>query len=423
MPSVEEEVDKCIECGYCEPKCPSRELTLTPRQRIVVRRAIRRLESSPGDRSLLAALERDFPYDALDTCAADGLCATACPVAIDTGQLTKRFRAARHSALSRRLAAAVATRFSLVEPLLRAALRAGHLGESLLGERMMRGITRGIRAIAGDEVPIWSAGMPRAAKAARPTTSKAGAAAVYFPACISRTMGALPGEPEEMSLLDAMVAVARRAGVSVFIPDDVDGTCCGVPFSSKGYDEAHAIATNRAVERFWRWSEEGRLPVVVDTSPCTHGLLHARESLTEENRRKYDALRILDAVDFVHDALLPRLTVSRKESSALLHPVCSLTKMGTAWKLEAIARASADRVAVPPSAGCCGFAGDRGLLYPELTESAMRAEAAEARDEAAAGHWSSSRTCEIGMTRATGAVYRSFVFLVEKVTRPAEPQD
>ena len=35
---VEAEVDRCVECGYCEPVCPSKDLTTTPRQRIVLRR-------------------------------------------------------------------------------------------------------------------------------------------------------------------------------------------------------------------------------------------------------------------------------------------------------------------------------------------------------------------------------------------------
>ena len=62
-----------------------------------------------------------------------------------------------------------------------------------------------------------------------------------------------------MSLMEAFVTVAQRAGEPVWIPDDVEGTCCGVPFSSKGYDQAHAVAVNRAIERFWEWSDEGRL--------------------------------------------------------------------------------------------------------------------------------------------------------------------
>lgn len=417
MPTVEDEVDKCIECGYCEPKCPSRELTLTPRQRIVLRREMTRLESEGRNAPLLAALEAEFPYAAVDTCAVDGLCATACPVSIDTGQLTKRLRKARHSERARKAALAIARRFATVEPLLRTGLRAGHLVQSVLGAGAMAGITRAMRAVVGKPFPQWSAEMPRAAKAARPATTKAGAAAVYFPACISRTMGALPGEPSETSLMEAFVAVAQRAGTPVFIPEDVEGVCCGVPFSSKGYTEANAFAANRAIERFWAWSDEGRLPVVVDTSPCTYGMKGSRPNLTPENQDRFDRLTILDGVAFTHDTLLPKLTAKRKSGPVALHPVCSLTKMNLGAKLEGIARFCSDDVTVPLSAGCCAFAGDRGFLHPELTASATKHEAAEVRAKGCEEHLSSSRTCEIGMTRATGEVYRSYMFLLEKVTR------
>lgn len=30
-PTVESEVDRCVECGYCAPACPSKNITLTPR--------------------------------------------------------------------------------------------------------------------------------------------------------------------------------------------------------------------------------------------------------------------------------------------------------------------------------------------------------------------------------------------------------
>ncbi len=420
IPSVEEEVDRCIECGFCEPLCPSRDLTLTPRQRIVVRREMARLDETRSDASLRAGLEADFPYDALDTCAVDGLCATACPVKIDTGTLTKRFRAARHSALAKWAASRAARSFNLVEPALRTGLRAGHAIQSLFGARAMAGLTRALRTLAGGSFPLWSAEMPRAARAPRTRTSPAGAQAIYFPSCLSRTMG--PGAGDDAPpLVDTMVALAARAGVPVHVPEDAAGTCCGVPFSSKGYTEAHAIAANRAIASFWRWSDGGRLPVFVDTSPCTYGLLHCREALTEENRRRFDALTILDGVAFVHDILLPKLAVTRKEPAAVLHPVCSLVKMGLVPKLEAMARACAETATIPPDAGCCGFAGDRGFLVPELTASATRLEAVEvreARGAGSAGHWSSSRTCEAGLSRATGERYRSFVHLVERATRP-----
>jgi D-lactate dehydrogenase len=416
LPTVEEEVDKCIECGYCEPQCPSRELTLTPRQRIVLRREIVRLQSSGADGLLKRELEGDFSYQALDTCAVDGLCATACPVGIDTGQLTKRFRKAAHPAWSHRVARVVARRFAVLEPALRAGLGAGHLVQAIAGAGTMKGLTRLARTLSGGTFPEWGAEMPRPA-GARPVTRRDGAAAVYFPACLSRVFGSIPGERGGTSVMDALVAVSARAGKPVWIPPDVAGTCCGVPFSSKGYADAHVEAVSRAIDRFWAWSDGGRLPVVVDTSPCTYGLLHARPFLGEESQARFDKLRILDGITWVHDELLPRLDVKTRAGRVALHPVCSAVKMNLTPKLERVAAAFSAGVTVPREAGCCGFAGDRGFLVPELTASATRREAAEIAAGAYDGHYSSGRTCEIGMTRATGSVYRSYLHLVEEATR------
>ncbi len=415
MPGVEEEVDKCIECGYCEPKCPSRELTLTPRQRIVVRREMARLETTRENPALLGSLSEAFPYMALKTCAVDGLCATACPVGIDTGQLTKRFRRASHSPRAQKLALTVARNFATLEPAVRLGLRSGHVVQAIFGDAAMPMLTRILKAFGWAHQ--WSPEMPKAAKGKLPVTQRQGAQAIYFPACISRTMGHLPGEDASISLVEALVAVSARAGVPVHIPTDVAGTCCGVPFSSKGFDQAHRFTVNQAIERFWTWSHEGELPVVVDTSPCTYGLTTCRNYLTPENQAKFDKLTILDAVAFAHDVLLPRLQVKRRIGSAVLHPVCSLTKMALAPKLEGVAKALAEKVTVPKDAGCCGFAGDRGFMVPELTASATKHESAEVRKGAFDAHLSSSRTCEIGMTRSTGSVYRSFVYLLEASTR------
>ncbi len=282
----------------------------------------------------------------------------------------------------------------------------------------MNALTRATRAVVRRPVPLWSRDMPRAAPARRPATVKARAQAVYFPSCISRVMGHLPGEPDGISLMEAFVTVARRASVPVWIPGDVQGTCCGVPFSSKGYDEAHGIAVNRAITRFWEWSDHGRVPIVLDTSPCTYGLTTSRGALTLVNQEKFDQLRIVDSVAFVHDHLLPRLTIHRNASSVALHPVCSVIKMNLSGKLEGIARACSREVIVPLHAGCCGFAGDRGFLFPELTEAATRREAAELQASQHDGYFSSSRTCEIGMTRATGRIFRSYLYLIEHATRP-----
>lgn len=425
MPVVEGEIDKCIECGYCEPKCPSRDLTLTPRQRIVVRREMQRLKDDGADNAAYDALSRDFPYMALDTCAVDGLCATACPVSIDTGALTKRFRRLRHTSVANRIAVVVAKNMKLAEIGGRIAMGAGHAVQKVFGLRFMQGVTRLLdkasRSVIDEAFWQWSAEMPRPRRGALPVRPRQNAEAVYFPACISRIMGALPGERQETSVMQALLEVADRAGVKLYVPEDIAGNCCGVPFSSKGFEAAHHAAVDHTIENFFRWSNSGELPIVIDTSPCTYGLKTARSHLSPENQARFDKLTLLDSVEFAHDRLLPTLPIYRKVHSVALHPVCSATKMAITSKLVRISKACSDAVLVPSDAGCCAFAGDRGFLFPELTASATNIEAGQATAEDHDGYYSSSRTCEIGMTRATGKVYQSYLHLLEYASR--QPSD
>jgi D-lactate dehydrogenase len=422
MPIVEVEIDKCIECGYCEPKCPSRDLTLTPRQRIVVRREMQRLKDDGADQNTYEVLSRDFPYMALDTCAVDGLCATACPVGIDTGKLTKRFRQLRHTALANRIAIIIAGNLKFTEFGARFALGAGHATQKIFGLPFMRGVTRLLdkvsRSLMDEAFWQWCAEMPRPRRGALPKRPVTNAEAVYFPACISRIMGALPGEEQGTSVMQALLNVADRAGVKLYVPDDIQGNCCGVPFSSKGFEGAHHAAVDHTIENFFRWSNGGQLPIVVDTSPCTYGLRTARAHLSPANQVKFDKLTILDSIEFAHDRLLPTLPIHRRVHSVALHPVCSATKMAITPKLTRISNACSETVLVPRDAGCCAFAGDRGFLFPELTASASSVEAGQATAKEHDGYFSSSRTCEIGMTRATGKVYRSFLHLLDYASRP-----
>lgn len=421
LPAVEAVVDTCVECGFCERVCPSRDLTLTPRQRIVVRREMVRRELAGDSRAALDDLWQAYAYQGLDTCAVDGMCATACPVGINTGALVKQFRGARHSRTAEALGHTAATRLNLVETLVHAGLRVGHGVRRVFGEEAMPALTRAARRLLGPEVPHWTADMPLPASRL-PATRRGGAAAVYLPTCVSRVFGAQPRDAEGPSLQEALVTVAARAGVPVWIPDDVHGTCCGTPFSSKGLARGYRRAANDAIERCWHWSDGGRLPIVVDANSCTHGLQHCGDVLTAANRVCLSRLRFVDAVEFARRDLLPRLTITQAVASTAVHPTCSLVHMGLVEDLVELARACAATVVVPPHAGCCGFAGDRGFLFPELTASATRAEADEVRAASCERHVSSNRMCEVAMSSATGVPYRSVVQLLEEATRPARPQ-
>ena len=412
LPAVEAEVDKCIECGFCEPRCPSRRLTLTPRQRIVVRREISRLRET-GSSPTLASLIRDYEYSGVETCAADGLCATSCPVSINTGELTKRLRAEKVGPAAGRSGVWVAEHFHAAETIVAAALRLGHAAASILGAGTVIALTRRAERLVRRPLPKWNGALQRV-PGRLPRTESEGAEYVYFPSCISRTMGVpAAGAP---SLAETLVTVASRAGVRVWIPPDVKGHCCGMPFGSTGYPDAFRFMLHRTLASMWRWTKQGQRPVVIDMTSCAYTLRTCGDALADADRSIWEKVRVLDSLEFLHDIVVPRLEIRTLDERVVLHPNCAARKLNLQDKMVAVARRCARSVDVPLDLDCCAFAGDRGLLFPELTESATMLEASEVKSRRYDGYYSSNIPCETGMSSATGQNYRSILYLVEKST-------
>jgi D-lactate dehydrogenase len=428
MPPISPLADRCIECGFCEPRCPSRELTTTPRQRIVITREMARLgaSSDPDAPATLAALAGDFTYQGLDTCARDSMCMTSCPVRIDTGALMKELQAAAHSPRAQRTALAAARHFRLAASAARSGLRIASWlrrlpGGAALLERASGVLHRRAPALA-PRVERHLA-LPRPAPPLRrPAAAVDGApGVVYFPSCLSRIIGPLPGETQGATAR-AMLEVLERAGFAVVHPPGLDGLCCGMPFSSKAFRAAADECAARTAEALWEASDGGSRPVVTDASPCAGTLRDLAGARLAETGR---TLALLDFPTFWAAHGLPRGLPVRKQRRVVLHPTCTLMKMGGMADLLACARAHADEVLVPAYAECCGFAGDRGFQVPELTASAAAHEAEEVRAltaGSAAGLYSTCRTCEIGMTRAVGQSYGSLVHLVRDTLAAAPPR-
>lgn len=415
LPSVEEEVDRCIECGYCEHVCPSRDITTTPRRRIVIRRVLKQLELI-GDKPNYDLLLDQYQYDGKETCAVDGLCATACPVDINTGDLIKRLRRENHSASANRTALWVAKNFNIVEWLVRGGLKAGVAINYFFGKNAMLKLTKALRTVV-PVMPLWSNHLeaPPKLSALKSTDSKASrrteSAIVYFPTCISRVMGTYKGK--DKNLMEVFLRVCSKAGIDVNVLNGVSGSCCSQIFSSKGFSEAYRFTANKIINQLWTASNKGSLPVVIDVSSCAYTLQQLRPVLNEENKKKFDALTILDTVDFLHDMVLPFVHTEKVDKHIVLHPVCSLKKMKTENKFIRVAKHFAREVTVPTYAGCCGMAGDRGFLFPELTESATKPEALEVTQKKYDGYYSSTKTCEIALSEAVKENYESILYLVD----------
>lgn len=400
-PEVEPEVDRCVECGYCEPACPSKDVTLTLRQRIVLCRELRRAEEA-GDAELVRELSRDYDYEGVQTCAVDGMCQAACPVSINTGDLVHRLRAESVGRLGQSGWDAAARGWAALTRVGGAALTVA----DALPAPLVTAASEAARAVLGrDTVPRYDSGLPGGGRRRTPLAAD-NPVAVFFPACIG-TMFGLDGDGDGSTA--AFLALCERAGVAVTVPDGIAGMCCGTPWKSKGFTRGHETMAGRVAPALATATRGGVLPVVCDAASCTEGLtaLGAGEEL-----------RFVDAVAFTAEVLLPRLRVTLPLGSLVLHPTCSTARLGEDAALRALGEAIADEVLVPLDAGCCGFAGDRGLLHPELNASATAREAAEVATTDADAYASANRTCELGLMRAMGRPYRHILELLEESTRP-----
>ena len=410
---------QCIECGFCEPVCPSRNVSMTPRQRIVVRREMAR---QPEDSPILRQLQEQYQYDAIQTCAGDGTCALSCPIGINTGELMREFRGRSQSETSESVALSVAKNWATVERVSTVALTgAKYLGEAL-GWRSVKAIADTARMFTStDIVPTVPGPMPKPAATRMPKTTREGADAVYFTACVNRMFGRDPDSPgDAISIQEALVRVSQRGGKKLWIPPDIRGYCCATPFSSKGYAKAHDFMAASTARALLRWTDEGRLPVVVDAASCTHGLVtDLAPHLDPELRERYSRLKVIDSVTWCV-GLLPNLKVSTPIKRIVLHPSCAMLHLNLAGQLKQVAQYMAQEVVVPIGTTCCGTAGDRGLLHPELVASATREEHAYVSETTTADAYvSANRTCEMGLRHVTGRPYESFVFSLEKCTRDA----
>ena len=419
--------NKCIECGFCEINCLSCGLTLSSRMRIVAQREIiyLRQEGTPEAIARAERLAKQYRYLGQRTCATDGLCATSCPMKINTGDLThlNRQMLMDESPALYNVGEFAANHLGTIEGGLRATLDLANLGHTVLGTKAMTAVCN-ILHKAG--VPLWTPAMPKANRFSpsglvsqkkldgelleqdKVRSSKfkvQSSKVVYFPSCLNQTMGLPKGAPEKRTVIEEMVNLMNKAGYDVIFPENMRGLCCGQIWESKGMMDIADRKTAELFDALWKASEEGRYPIVCDQSPCLHRM-----------RKMMPKLKLYEPAEFILEFLKNRLTFHQLHRSVAVHITCSMRDMGLGDRLVELARLCADEVLVPEGVGCCGFAGDRGFTHPEMNRYALHKLRPQVEEHHVTAGYSNSRTCEIGLQTNSGVPYMSIAYLVNEAT-------
>ena len=370
--------NKCIECGFCEVNCMSCGLTLSSRMRIAVQREIRELEATGRDPERAATLRKQYKYYGDQTCATDGLCATSCPMKINTGELTHLIR--------------------------QLDMNRNTLGYQIgeFAANHMAGIKSGLRVVLSDLTQfIIEKSIPHHEE------KHSDLKVVYFPSCINQTMGQSKEGPMKHALVDEVIQLMAKAGYEVIFPEGMERMCCGQIWESKGMLD---IADRKSAEleaALWKASEQGKYPVLCAQSPCLHRM-----------RKVMKKMKLYEPAEFIMTYLKDRLDFHPTDTHIALHLTCSTRLMGVDKDMIALAKLCSNNVYLPEGVGCCGFAGDRGFTFPEMNRYALRKLRPQIEKNKIEVGYSNSRTCEIGLETNTGIPYMSIVYLVNICTTP-----
>ncbi len=407
LPAVDETVDKCIECGFCEINCLTTGFTLSARQRIVVQRELQRMEKTAENPSLYYKIEKSFRYQGDDTCATDGLCAISCPVDIDTGKYIKKLRESNKlkNSNSQKWALRIADNFALAQGFIKSGLQFSGFFHRAFGDRIFPALAKSASVVSGNLIPRWHPFFPLPARFkgnVQHFAQNGRQKVIYFPSCINRSMGPSAQQKQPESLIDVTIEVLEKAGYQVILPDNMDSYCCGMPWESKGFFSIADSKSEALENALLAISDNGEIPVLCDMSPCLFRMRKAFKG----------GLQLFEPVEFAHDFLLEKLALKKIPQKIALHHTCTSIKMGLNEKFTTVARACAREIVVPEEVGCCGFAGDKGFVHPEINDYALRKLKEQVHD--CSNGYSNSRTCEIGLAKNSGIEYQSVMYLLKE---------
>ena len=392
----------CMECGFCEKHCPSRNLTLTPRQRIALLRETKRLENE-GNFTLAAELKKGYEYFGVDTCAACSMCKGLCPLSIDTAQIALSMR--RIDPPAPELAKKIYDNFSTTLQMARAGVSLEGIAGSIVTQKAISKITEGLHGVTGI-TPYIPKTTPKANRyrlrsRIKPTNFEK---VVYFSTCANRAFKPNQGYDDERSLQQVVESLCNKAHIDIIYPEHIENLCCGLSFEN--YDDVHERAVKDLHDALMKASQNGKYPIVIDHSACFN---HAFKHMPD--------LEINDISEFLCKYVVPHLDIEKCDERVIVHKQCKIKSLNKSQYIEDLARLCTDHVFNIKSFACDGFAGQKGFFTPELNKCATKDLAAEIAEYGATLGVSSSSTCEIGLGENGGIPFIGVAFLLDRCSK------
>ena len=392
----------CMECGFCEKNCPSRNLTLTPRQRIALLRETKRLENE-GNFAIANELKKGYEYFGVETCAACSMCKGLCPLSIDTAQIALSMR--RIDPPAPGLAKKIYDNFSSTLEMCRAGVSLEGIAGAIITQKAISKITEGLHGVTG-VTPYVPKTTPKANRyklknRIKPTNFEK---VVYFSTCANRAFRQNQGYDDQRSLQQVVESLCNKAQIDIIYPEHIENLCCGLSFEN--YDDVHERAVKDLHDALMKASQNGKYPIVIDHSACFN---HAFKHMPD--------LEINDISEFLCKFVVPRLDITKCDERVLVHKQCKIKVLGKSQYIEDLARLCSDHVFNIKSFACDGFAGQKGFFTPELNKCATKDLASEVAEYGATLGVSSSSTCEIGLGESGGIPFVSVAYLLDRCSK------
>lgn len=392
----------CMECGFCEKNCPSRNLTLTPRQRIALLRETKRLENE-GNFAVANELKKGYEYFGVETCAACSMCKGLCPLSIDTAQIALSMR--RIDPPAPGLAKKIYDNFSSTLEMCRAGVSLEGIAGAIITQKAISKITEGLHGVTG-VTPYVPKTTPKANRyklknRIKPTNFEK---VVYFSTCANRAFRQNQGYDDQRSLQQVVESLCNKAQIDIIYPEHIENLCCGLSFEN--YDDVHERAVKDLHDALMKASQNGKYPIVIDHSACFN---HAFKHMPD--------LEINDISEFLCKFVVPRLDITKCDERVLVHKQCKIKVLGKSQYIEDLACLCSDHVFNIKSFACDGFAGQKGFFTPELNKCATKDLASEVAEYGATLGVSSSSTCEIGLGESGGIPFVSVAYLLDRCSK------